>query len=510
MRAYLISIFIFVFYSFDYAQEGWYYQNPIPTSSELKYVQFVTPDTGWATGSNGTIIHTTDGGESWNLQNAEVDDVIDLFFIDNKLGWMAGAKFTGEIIWGVPVLEPALFVTRDGGKKWETQLKMDEFAGGPYPYSICFIDSLTGWISCDFNHSSYHSLIMKTTDGGQTWVKQDSVNLHIYDVCFVDYQTGWAVGGWSDFYEVTILKTEDGGENWMAQAGGVKGVLGSVFFIDANTGWAVGTDNIILKTEDGGSNWFRQSAGQNLTNCQLTSVFFTNADSGYVAGWGIFLTTKDGGQNWSVTYPAPNALSVFFIDSQTGWRFGPEGSIQKTINAGISWSNQSKSFTNDDMQNVDFVNASEGWITSYESIYHTQNGGDSWERQQVLRWQGIQDIFAVDNLNCWVVGYNWETSSAYVLNTSDGGLHWENKQANFAGSLNSVVFVDKNIGWAVGDSGIVLSTKNGGLNWVRQESGIRENLILIDFINKHQGWVSGVYGKLLNTSNGGDDWSILV
>ncbi len=93
-------------------------------------------------------------------------------------------------------------------------------------------------------------------------------------------------------HKVTILKTENGGENWISQSGGVSGVIESIFFIDENTGWAVGTDNIILENRK----WWKQldsnrSPGQNLSNNQLTSVFFTDHDHGFIAGWSIFLTT---------------------------------------------------------------------------------------------------------------------------------------------------------------------------------------------------------------------------
>ena len=66
--------------------------------------------------------------------------------------------------------------------------------------------------------------------------------------------------------------------------------------------------------------------------------------------------------------------------------------------------------------------------------------------------QGINDMFAVDNLNCWIVGHNWESSSAFTLNTSNGGVEWELKPAE-GFSLNSIFFIDNNHGWVAGDSG---------------------------------------------------------
>ncbi len=56
-----------------------------------------------------------------------------------------------------------------------------------------------------------------------------------------------------------------------------------------------------------------------------------------------------------ISIQTPNALSVFFMNSQVGWRVGTQGSIQKTTNAGKSWASQSKSFTRDEFIQVDFT-----------------------------------------------------------------------------------------------------------------------------------------------------------
>ncbi|MGB5893570.1 MAG: YCF48-related protein, partial [Ignavibacteriaceae bacterium] len=274
-----------------FAQQGWYYQNPLPVSSELRSVQFVSIDTGWALGSFGDIIHTTDGGENWELQYSNIDYVSDIFFIDDKFGWAVGTLHNGEFVWGIPDRDGVFLKTVDGGKNWTIQKKIEI----GYPSSIFFTDRETGWAACNiYSSPNYNSLIMKTVDGGENWIVQDSSALNIFDLCFVNDQVGWAVGGWSEAFEVTILKTNDGGENWIPQSGGVNAVLGSVHFVNENTGWTVGTKSSILKTTNGGTAWIQQSIGV-INSYQLTSVCFTDSNCGFIAGWSIFLTTTDGG-----------------------------------------------------------------------------------------------------------------------------------------------------------------------------------------------------------------------
>jgi len=43
-------------------------QAKVPTSSALTAVRFATPETGWAVGHFGVILHTADGGETWRRQ----------------------------------------------------------------------------------------------------------------------------------------------------------------------------------------------------------------------------------------------------------------------------------------------------------------------------------------------------------------------------------------------------------------------------------------------------------
>ncbi|UCD56149.1 MAG: hypothetical protein JSV16_09930, partial [Candidatus Hydrogenedentota bacterium] len=55
--------------------------------------------------------------------------------------------------------------------------------------SVCFADANTGTAVGDCG------TILRTTDGGATWVSQTSgTSNHLYGVCFTDANTGTAVG----------------------------------------------------------------------------------------------------------------------------------------------------------------------------------------------------------------------------------------------------------------------------------------------------------------------------
>jgi photosystem II stability/assembly factor-like uncharacterized protein len=81
-------------------------------------------------------------------------------------------------------------------------------------------------------------------------VTQDSgisAQLSLYDVSFTDADTGTAVG-----QNGTIVRTTNGGTTWVEQDSGTTNNLAGVSFVDANTGWAAGSNGTILHTKNGG------------------------------------------------------------------------------------------------------------------------------------------------------------------------------------------------------------------------------------------------------------------
>lgn len=72
--------------------------------------------------------------------------------------------------------------------------------------------------------------------------------------------------------------------------------------------------------------------------------------------------------------------------------------------------------------------------------------------------------------------------------------------------LNSLFFIDENIGWAVGSSGKIVSTHDGGINWIARNSNSTSNLRSVLFIDEEIGFVSGNNQTLLYTNDGGQSW----
>jgi len=162
--------------------------------------------------------------------------------------------------------------------------------------------------------------------------------------------------------------------------------------------------------------------------------------------------------------------------------------------------------TNIDLRKVTFVDENNGWVIGREDsvVFHTTDGGDTWNRQVVPPAPGIWgpyfpwgDIFFIDSLNGWAV-----TTSAVVYKTTDGGDNWFVAETIGSGSLRKVFFVDQYHGWAVGSrllSGDFRST-DGGNTWSKIEA------LVGDFVDSMNGW-GGLQGSIYRTLDGGISWN---
>jgi len=87
--------------------ENWKQASSVPTKSTLTSV-FSFQGMLWAAGHEATILNSSDGGDTWNIQfqDMEADAIMDIVFIDNMHGFAMGAY--GQLL-----------ETTDGGKVWD-------------------------------------------------------------------------------------------------------------------------------------------------------------------------------------------------------------------------------------------------------------------------------------------------------------------------------------------------------------------------------------------------------
>ena len=283
---------------------GWITQNS-GTRSYLNGVFFQDTRRGWVVGTKGTILHTTDGGEHWQMvPSGLTSDFEAIVFVGPRDGIVVGHG-------GV------LLRSEDGGARWKAVTSGTRET----LMSIKFVDSRNGWAAGD------HGTILNTQDGGHTWkVLSVRSSNGLWGVAFADKLRGWAVGEYGSIYA-----TVDGGEHWTRRTSGTSELLCSVYFSDALHGWASGDKGALVSTVDGGTTWqLRESMAQHHI---LFGIAFVNRSVGWAVGqFSTIVSTGNGGVNWD---PRDSGTSyelkaVFFVDGGHGWAVGADGAIIAT------------------------------------------------------------------------------------------------------------------------------------------------------------------------------------
>lgn len=285
-------------------------------------------------------------------------------------------------------------------------------------------------------------------------------------------------------------------QGWVQQSSGITQYTTCVFFLNQQTGWATADQGIVLKTTNGGTNWNLLTTG---TGSALYSVKFFDQLTGWVSGSsGTLLKTTDGGNNWTLTDFTQGNLKLFFLNSQTGWILGTNGStiVYATTNGGTNWIQYNTGYSVLS-SNIFFADQNSGWISTVGGkVLRTLNGGANWTSSDVLLTEAFSLYFTSST-----TGY--VAASGGVLKTTNGGVNWTIYSPPGGGLLLSVNFINQQTGWLCGTSGKIYVTTNAGGNWVSQSSSVPSEDLNYIFFSGPNGWACGSNGTIISTSTGG-------
>ncbi len=296
----------------------WVQQNS-GVSTSLYMIQFVNRYTGWATGSNSTIIKTTNGGENWFQQPCNLSaskNLNGLCMLDVNNGYIVGAHET-------------ILKTVNGGLNWII-IRDGPVAQGNTYNAVWFINSSTG-LTCGFV-----GVVLRTTNGGLNW---DSLNVGsnaiLNDIQFFNSQTGWVCG------DVGYLrKTTNGGNTWFYQAFLTTSNFGynQMHFINVNTGWLVSEQqNEVFRTTNSGAKWDTIAVLTGGSLLYSYCIHFSSVMTGWIGGtFNRMFHSTNGGINWYQQTLAGNGYvgDINFFNDTIGWATGGGGRILFTTNGG--------------------------------------------------------------------------------------------------------------------------------------------------------------------------------
>lgn len=326
----------------------------IDTTADLRGLHVVDSNVVWASGSDGTVVYTADGGETWAVRTVVGTgddwagyDFRDIHAIDEATAVTINAA-------GSPA---EILRTTNGGLRWKSVLKYPNAAASLS--SISFWDDDRGLVMGNPIDGSV--LLLRTTDGGASWKQLHSDNrpdMEFGETGFAGSGTNMQTlgatavfiglgGGKNGQFSASsrMLLSRDYCKTWTVASLPLKrsqtsGIF-SVHFIDDIHGVAVGgdhkkfdaTDGNYAFTSNGGKTWAT-------TQVRVPPSGFRSCVSHYVSGAEIVLVTvgpngtdlsTDLGHKWRRVSDKGFNVVGFSPDGKTGWAAGDGGKIAKWV-----------------------------------------------------------------------------------------------------------------------------------------------------------------------------------
>ena len=298
-------------------------QNNTPTNQHLYDICFIDESYGLAVGDSGTIIQSSDGGVNWDL----------VFFADSIN--LRKVKFFDSQ--HVIATGSHLLRSTNGGLTWSVQNQTNDLF-----YDIEILNDSSAILS------GSPIAIMNSFDKGLTWniLIDENPEEEFGFLSFVDENIGYTCRGNQSGPILQIMKTTNGGLSWLPieiQSGIGNTIIEDLCFISENTGYKCGWyESHLTKTNNAGINWQYINYADSTLYPQLKDLHIRQdqPNAYYACGWyGTIFKSTNEGDTWSeiiTGLPTENEIfnGIYFIDENTGWVAGTNGIILKTTNGG--------------------------------------------------------------------------------------------------------------------------------------------------------------------------------
>ncbi|MFD2890924.1 YCF48-related protein [Flavobacterium chuncheonense] len=216
------------------------------------------------------VIKSIDSGATWQFidMSPYAEALVEVLFLDENTGFVSGKNANGAVV----------LKTIDGGLNWTAIY--NGAIQGEFVWKLQVLSSNSNVIFGSIEAASPNpGKLLKSIDGGQTWITKIAPESNIQAVGFMTENHGWMGGHTTGFYE-----TFDGGDTWIST--GVGSNLNRIFILNQNLAYASGTGVYKYTQSLGGSSFteydrnpLKVKIAPNPVNDVLTfSIEFTEPD----------------------------------------------------------------------------------------------------------------------------------------------------------------------------------------------------------------------------------------
>jgi len=313
---------------------------------------------------------------------------------------------------------------------------------------------LFGWAVGGMSNS--YGLVMKTSDGGNSWFRQgDSIQLPasgFSDVCILDTSNviivGDSIPGRAGH---NVYRSVDGGINWNRSGAGLPNVnYGGTFAWDYNNIWIVGDHGTIYYSNDGGFSWARKEVPGEYNQDIFLRVVAASPTDIWVVGdqhpadsFPVMLHSNDKGENWERHNPIKDLnmmqakqghfLSIK-IKNNVIWAIGGSGKfIIRSADGGITWQDVSVNPSLGDANDIYPISGEKAYVVEdYGEFYYTMDGGQNYTQYNTGTNDWLTGIAVLFDYKVWICGNPGGSFENSVIKYSpDGGKTWLDQTPQF-------------------------------------------------------------------------------
>jgi len=309
------------------------------TTASFRGLSVVDDRVIWASGTRGTVLRTTDGGNTWMVDSIPGGATLDLRGIHGRSDRVAHVAATAGRIWR----------TTDGGRTWSLRYQAADTT--MFLDAIVFRNDSVGMALGDPMGGRF--VILVTNNGGDTWSEAPAAARPAAmegeaafaasgtSLVFSGSRFGWIGTGGT---VARVFRTVDSGATWVASPSAILSRAGtggvfSVGFGDPLHGVVVGGDyerpdssrGTAAFTSDGGVTW---QPAANFPRGYRSGVAVQRRGSDDVIAIAVGTTgsdvSRDGGRTWS-PLDGTSFNAIQFAPSGVAFAVGGRGRVARLV-----------------------------------------------------------------------------------------------------------------------------------------------------------------------------------